>query len=47
MNWILNTYSDVYATAMMSDSRGERHVAPAKTRAPAKRSVLFGLLGKR
>jgi len=33
--------------AMMSDSKDERHVAPAKTRAPAKRPGLFGLLGKR
>lgn len=47
MNWILNTYSDVYATAMMSDSKGERHVATAKSRAPEKRTAFFGLFNKR
>ena len=47
MNWILNAYSDVYATAMMSDSKDERHVATAKSRASAKRPALFGLFGKR
>ena len=47
MNWILNTYSDVYATAMMSDSKDERHVAAAKSHAPAKRQSLFGLFNRR
>ena len=47
MNWILNTYSDVYAAAMMSDSKDERHVASAKARAPEKRPGLFGFLGRR
>jgi hypothetical protein len=47
MNWILNTYSDVYATAMMSDSKGERHVATAKVSAPSKRPGVFSLFSKR
>jgi hypothetical protein len=47
MNWILNTYSDVYATAMMSDSKGEHHVASAKVSTPNKRPAVFGLFRKR
>jgi len=47
MNWILNAYSDVYVTALMSDSKGDRHAATAKVRADDKRPVLSGLFGKR
>jgi len=38
MNWILETYSDVYSTAMMHDVKA-RHHAPANR----KSKTLFGL----
>jgi hypothetical protein len=47
MNWILETYSEVYSTAMMGERKHERHAAPAKATAPAKRPGLFGFLGRR
>ena len=31
MNWIFETYSNVYNTAMMNDVKSPRHVAGAKS----------------
>ena len=47
MNWILDTYSNVYQTAMMQSKDAEHHVAPAKERTNARRIQLFGLLRRR
>ena len=47
MNWILDTYSNVYQTAMMQSKDVEHHVAPAKERIHAKRAPLFGMLKRR
>ena len=47
MNWILDTYSNVYQTAMMQSKDAEHHAAPAKERVNARRNPLFGLLKRR
>lgn len=47
MNWILETYSDVYSTAMMAEPKGAHHVAPAKSPRNDKRHAFFGLFGRR
>lgn len=47
MNWILETYSEVYSTAMMGEPKHARSVAPAKAKAAGKRAGLFGFLGRR
>ncbi len=47
MNWILDTYSNVYKTAMMQSPEVVHNAAPAKERVHAKRAPLFGLLGRR
>ena len=47
MNWILDTYSNVYQTAMMQSKDAEHHAARAKERANARRIPLFGLLKRR
>jgi hypothetical protein len=47
MNWILDTYSNVYQTAMMQSKDVEHHAAPAKERTHARRTQLFGLLKRR
>ena len=47
MNWILDTYSDVYATAMMSESKKAHHAAPAKDRYHVKRPSVLGLFSRR
>ncbi len=31
MNWVFETYSNVYNTAMMQDTKFERDIATAKT----------------
>ena len=42
MNWILETYSDVYSTAMMNDVKIKHHLPVAKpTKALAKIARLF------
>ena len=43
MNWILDTYSNVYQTAMMQSKDAEHLAAPAKDRINARRTQLFGL----
>lgn len=47
MNWILDTYSNVYSTAMMQSKDAENHAATAKERVNARRTQLFGLLKRR
>jgi|GEM_PF-1374246 len=47
MNWILDTYSNVYQTAMMQSKDAEYPVAPAKAHTLARRVPLFGLLKRR
>jgi hypothetical protein len=47
MNWILDTYSNVYQTAMMQSKDAEHLAAPAKERTNARRTQLFGLLKRR
>lgn len=47
MNWILDTYSNVYQTAMMQSNDAEHYAAPAKERVNARRNPLFGLLKRR
>lgn len=47
MNWILDTYSNVYQTAMMQSKDAEYLAAPAKEGINARRTKLFGLLKRR
>jgi hypothetical protein len=47
VNWIFDTYTNVYQTAMMQSHELKHDVAPAKERVHAKRAPLFGLLGRR
>lgn len=46
MNWIFNTYSTVYQTAMLQQQVSPRDAAPAKSRVIAKPIRLLGLLGR-
>lgn len=46
MNWIFNTYSTVYQTAMLQPQVSTRDAASAKSRVIAKPSRLLGLLGR-
>lgn len=45
MNWILDTYSEVYNVAMHKAAVAERSVANAKTGRVVKAGKLLGLLG--
>lgn len=47
MNWIFDTYTSVYQTAMMQSHEPKQDAAPAKERIHAKRAPLFGLLKRR
>ncbi len=47
MNWIVDTYSNVYSTAMMQSHDSKQNAAPAKERVNVKRSALFGFFGRR
>jgi hypothetical protein len=47
MNWIFDTYSTVYKTAMMQTESGAHHAASAKRRDIARRSGVFGLFASR
>jgi hypothetical protein len=43
MNWILETYSDVYSTAMMNDVKAKHHAPAAKpAKTLSKIARLFG-----
>lgn len=44
MNWIFDTYSNVYATAMMQDMKNNHHVPAVKTTKST--STLARLLGR-
>lgn len=47
MNWIFDTYSNVYSTAMMQTHDSKQNAATAKERVNVKRPALFGFLGRR
>ena len=47
MNWVFDTYSSVYQTAMMQSQSGDHHAATAKERRHGKRHSIFGLFGRR
>lgn len=47
MNWVFDTYSNVYQAAMMQSQTSENHVAPAKERIHGKRHSILGLFGRR
>jgi hypothetical protein len=49
MNWIFDTYTGVYQTAMMQSYEPKHDAAPAKERVHVgkKRAPLFGLFGHR
>ncbi|MBI2719857.1 MAG: hypothetical protein HYX36_14035 [Rhizobiales bacterium] len=47
MNWVFDTYSNVYKAAMMQDVNYADHAATAKERAHGKRSTFFGRLVRR
>jgi hypothetical protein len=46
MNWIFETYSNVYHTAMMHDVKRAEHAAPAKKAVHGKASALARLFGR-
>jgi hypothetical protein len=46
MNWILDTYSNLYTTAMMREQNHERHAATAKQSGYGRRLPLLRLLGR-
>jgi hypothetical protein len=47
MNWVFNTYSSVYSTAMMQSHDATHNAAPAKERVHAKRPAILKLFGRR
>jgi hypothetical protein len=47
MNWVLDTYSNVYRTAMMQSHDSKQDAATAKDRVHVKRSAILGLFGRR
>ena len=47
MNWLIETYSNVYNTAMMQDSKSGNRVATAKERDNDKRSTFLGRFSRR
>lgn len=47
MNWIFDTYSNVYSAAMMQTKSVEHNAAIAKERPHVKRASIFGLFGRR
>lgn len=46
MNWIFETYSNVYSSAMMQNSKHEAFAAPAKADAPKTVSTFARLFGR-
>ena len=46
MNWVFDTYSNVYQSAMMKTSSAAHHAATAKERAHGKRTSLFRFFGR-
>lgn len=47
MNWVFDTYSNVYSTAMMQSQSVGHHAATAKEGRHDKRRSIFGLFGRR
>ena len=47
MNWIIDTYSNVYSTAMMQPHEPKHDAATAKDRTHAKRSTILAFFGRR
>ena len=47
MNWVFDTYSNVYSTAMMQSHDSKQNAATAKDRVHVKRSAIFGFLTRR
>lgn len=47
MNWIVDTYSNVYSTAMMQSYDSKQNAATAKDRVNVKRSTILGFLTRR
>ncbi len=47
MSWVLDTYSNVYTTAMMQDQKSVVYAAPAKDKSLAKRSAILRIFGRR
>jgi hypothetical protein len=47
MNWVFDTYSNVYSTAMMQTKSPDHHAAVAKDRSNGKRISILGLFGRR
>ncbi len=47
MNWIVETYSNVYSTAMMQPHDSKHDAATAKDRTHAKRFALLGIFKRR
>lgn len=47
MNWVFDTYSNVYTTAMMQPHETKQIAAVAKDRTHAKRSAIFRFFGHR
>ncbi len=47
MNWVFDTYSNVYSTAMMQSHNSEQNAAAAKDRVNVKRKSILGFLARR
>ena len=47
MNWVFDTYSNVYSAAMMQTKSVDQNAATAKERPLVKRASIFGLFGRR
>jgi hypothetical protein len=46
MNWIFDTYSNLYTAAMMQEQSHERYAATAKVRGHGRRLPLLRLFGR-
>ncbi len=46
MNWVFDTYSNLYTTAMMQTNERPHNVAPAKERTNVRMSAIRRLLGR-
>ena len=47
MNWVFDTYSNVYSTAMMQSQSAGQNAASAKESRHGKRRSILGLFGRR
>jgi hypothetical protein len=47
MNWVFETYSNVYGAAMMQTKSAQHNAASAKDRPNGKRTSFLGLFGRR